>query len=279
MVKSYGEFLKEDNNQIRKGKENKASGKGPPKESEEDPYYSIWETFPSYKDIDKIDTLKKVISFVVIEFAFFASLLFTTVDIVLSISATVVIGISFVLVFRKSFFCLRHLLKFGEFNPFQNLVFWQTEYDKSVLYYTNNVDLITTGVSTLKIGVMPENVGPSLLTFIKGLHKNRTPYTFQVVHKPLQITDGKAYDKNSTFETVILFSTYYKVSGKITKSKLTKLVEELRFSVTALKTGISSNFHHFNVSPLTGQELIEAFRSTVLKRDVALEPNLKKITC
>ena len=279
MVKSYGEFLTEDNNQSRKEKENKASGKESDKESVENPYYSIWDAFPSYKDIDNTDTLKKAISFVVIEFVFFASLLFTTVDFVFSISATVIIGISFVFVFHKSFFSLRHLLAFGAFNPFQNLVFWQTEYDKSVLYYTNNVDLITTGVSTLKIGIMPENVGPSLLTFIKGLHKNRTPYTFQVVHKPLQIINGKAYDKNSTFETILLFSTYYKVSGKITKSKLTKLVEELRLSVTALKTGISSNFHHFNVSPLTGQELIEAFRSTVLKRDVPLEPDSKKISC
>ena len=279
MVKSYGEFLTEDINQSRKGKENKANGKESDKEKEENPYYSIWDTFPSYKDIDNTDTLKKAISFVVIEFVFFASLLFTTVDFVFSISATVIIGISFVIVFHKSFFSLRHILAFGAFNPFQNLVFWQTEYDKSVLYYTNNVDLITTGVSTLKIGIMPENVGPSLLTFIKGLHKNRTPYTFQVVHKPLQIINGKAYDKNSTFETILLFSTYYKVSGKITKSKLTKLVEELRLSVTALKTGISSNFHHFNISPLTGQELIEAFRSTVLKRDVPLEPDSKKITC
>ena len=280
MVKSYGEFLNEgNNNQNRKLKENKKSGKGGDMESGEDPYYSIWDVFPSYKDIDNTDTLKKAISLVAIEFAFFASLLLSTVDIVFSISATIIIGISFVLVFRKSFFSLHHLLKYGAFDPFQNLIFWQTDYDKSVLYYTNNIDLITTGVSTLKIRVMAENVGPSLLTYIKGLYKNRTPYTFQVVHKPLQITDAKAYDKSSTFETMILFSTYYKVSGKITKSKLAKLVKELRLSVTALETGIPSNFHHFKISLLIGQELIEAFRSTVLKRDVPLEPDSKRITC
>ena len=275
MIKSYGEFLNENNSQNKKGKENSANGK----ENDEDPYYSVWNVFPSYKDIDNTDTLKKAISFVVIELAFFASLLLATVNFLLSISATVVIGVSFVLVFRKNFFSLRHLLEFGSFNPFQNLIFWQTEYDKSVLYYTNRADMVTTGVSSLKVGVMAENVGPTLLTFIKGLHKNRTPYTYQVIHKPLQIIESQVYGKKSTFETLILFSTYYRVSGRITKSKLIRLVNELRLSTTALKTGISSNFHHFQISSLTGQELVESFRSTVLKRDVPIESNSKKITC
>ncbi|GAH54981.1 unnamed protein product, partial [marine sediment metagenome] len=79
--------------------------------------------------------------------------------------------------FRKNFFTFRHFLEFGAFNPFQNFTFWQTDYDKSVLYYTNRRDMITTGVSILKIGMMAENVSANLLTFIKGLYKNRTPYT------------------------------------------------------------------------------------------------------
>jgi len=279
LVKSYGEFLNEDNIQKKNWKEKSENGKENDEKTEENPYYSVWNSFPSYKDIDNTDTLKKAISLVVIEFILFASLLLTTVDIILSISTTVIVGVSFVLVFRKSFFGLRHLLEFGVFDPFQNLTFWQTDYDKSVLYYTNRRDMITTGVSTLKVEVMAENVSANLLTFIKGLNKNRTPMTFQVIHKPLQITDSKVYDKNSTFETVILFSTYYKINGKITKSKLTKLVEELRLNTIALKTGFSSNFHHFKVSSLTDQQLIKAFRSTVLKRDVPIEPDSKRITC
>ncbi len=290
MVKSYGEFLKEENNQIRKGKENKASGKESDKESEENPYYSIWNAFPSYKDIDKTETLKKAISFVAIELAFFASLLLATFDIVLSVSATVVIGISFVLVFRRNFFSLRNLLEFGKVNPFHDLIFWQTEFDtsnmpdklkfeRSVIYYTNRVDLITTGVSTLKVEVMAENVNAILYNFIKGVYKKRTPYTYQVVHKPLQISDNKGYGKNTTFETIILFSTNYKLSGRVTESKLKKLADELQKSVIALETAISSNFHHYKMALLTGQELIESFRSTVLKRDVPLELDLKRITC
>jgi len=286
VVKSYGEFLNEEKYQSKKKSDSKVNGTNNDQESDDDPYYSVWNAFPSYKDINNTDTLKKTISLVLIEFLFFASLLLSTEDFVVSISATAIIGISFVLVFRRSFFGARHLLEFGAFNPFQNLIFWQTEYDKkdydkpeyykSVLYYTNRVDLITTGVSTLKVEVMAENVNPSLHTFIKGLHNNRTPYTFQIIHKPLQISDN---DKNTTFETVILFSTYYKISGKITKSKLTKLVNELRKSVIALKTGITSNFHHFKVSLLTERALIESFRSSVLKRDVPLEADSKKITC
>jgi len=124
MVNSYREFLNKDNNQIRKGKDANANGKENDKGTDDDPYYSVWNSFPSYKDIDNTDTYKKVISIVIIEFTFFASLLLTTVDFILSISATVIIGLSFLLVFRKSFFSLRHLLEIGEFNPFQNLVFW-----------------------------------------------------------------------------------------------------------------------------------------------------------
>jgi hypothetical protein len=279
MVKSYGEFLNEDNNQNRNWKEKNENGKGVDKKTDENPYYSVWNSFPSYKDIDSTDTLKKAISLVIIEFVLFASLLLTTVNIMLSISAIIIVGFSFVLVFRKSFFSLRHLLEIGAFNPFQNLTFWQTDYDKSVLFYTNRIDMITTGIRTLKVEVMAENVSANLLTFIKGLNKNRTPYTFQVIHKPLQITDSKSYDKNSTFETVILFSTYYKISGKITKSKLTKLVEELQLNTIALKTGFSSNFHHFKVSSLTDQQLVGVFRNTVLKRDVPIESDSKRITC
>ena len=279
MVKSYGEFLNEDNIQNRNGKEKNESGKGDDKKTDENPYYSIWNSFPSYKDIDSTDTLKKAISLVVMEFVLFASLLLTTVNIMLSISATVIVGVSFVMVFRKSFFGLRHLLEFGAFDPFQNLTFWQTDYDKSVLYYTNRIDMITTGISILKVEVMAENVSANLLTFIKGLNKNRTPYTFQVIQKPIKITDSKVYDKNATFETVILFSTFYMIGGKLTKLKLTKLVEELRLNIIALKTGFSSNFHHFKISSLTGQQLIEAFRSTVLKRDVSIESDSPRITC
>ncbi len=231
MVKSYGEFLNGDNIQNRNWKEKNESGKENDKKTDEDPFYSVWNSFPSYKDIDRTDTLKKAISLAVIEFVLFASLLLTTVDIMLSISATVVVGVSFVLVFRKSFFGLRHLLEFGVFDPFQNLTFWQTDYDKSVLYYTNRRDMITTGVSTLKVEVMAENVSANLLTFIKGLNKNRTPMTFQVIHKPLQITDSKVYDKNSTFETVILFSTYYKINGKINRFNVSATCTFFSFSI------------------------------------------------
>ena len=291
MVKSFGEFLDEEKYLSRKGRESNVSSKENDKESDDDPYYSVWNAFPSYKDINNPDTLRKIIPLIIIEFLFFASLLLTTYDFALSIGATVVVGISFVLVFRKSFFSLRHLFEFGAFNPFQDLIFWQTEYDKkdydnpeyykSVLYYTNRRDLVTTGVSTLKVEVMAENVNPSLHTFINGMHNNKTPYTFQIIHKPLQIIDIKSNgkSKNSTFETVILFSTYYKISGKMTKSKVAKLVAELRKSVAALKTGITSNFHHFKVSLLTEQRLVDSFRSTVLKRDVPIESDSKKITC
>ncbi|MBY9020778.1 MAG: hypothetical protein KGD67_06960, partial [Candidatus Lokiarchaeota archaeon] len=273
MVKSYGDFISNGNKW--KGKENSENDKGSEKEKEEKAYLNIWDSFPSYKDIDKTDTLKKVISFVAIEFTFFTSLLLTTINFVFSIGATFLIGISFVLVFRKSFFGLHHLLDYGSFNPFQNLTFWQTEYDKSVLFYTNHVDLITTGIRTFRVRVMPENVGPTLNTFINGLYKNRTSYTYQVIHKPLQISQ----ETNSTFETIILFSVFYSVSGRISKSALSKLVEELRLSTISLKTGFSSNFHHFKMSLLTGQELVKTFRNTVLKREVTVDSDPKKINC
>ena len=70
MVKSYGEFLDEQKYQSKKERESKVNGKGMDNESDDDPYYSVWNAFPSYKDIDKTDTLKKAISLVIIEFLF-----------------------------------------------------------------------------------------------------------------------------------------------------------------------------------------------------------------
>lgn len=294
MVKSYTEFLNENNYPRGNGDGNwdKKNGRGrkSDKESEEEEEsYGVWNAIPSYKDIDKTGTYKKIISFVVIVLLFFITLLLTTIDFVASISASAVVGVSFALVFRKQIFSLQGIFKLGEFNPFKNYVFWQTNFDKkeyddeeftkSVLYCTNRLDLITTGISVIKVQTMSEKGEPSMLSFIKGLYVTRTPYTYQIIHKPLQIYDNTNNKTNATYQTVILFSTYYKVSGRITKSKMEKMGEELFKSVSTLKSNITSNLHHFKTSLLTGQELVESFRSTVLKRDLPLKADSKKITC
>ncbi|NVM16984.1 MAG: hypothetical protein HWN80_04660 [Candidatus Lokiarchaeota archaeon] len=275
MVKSYGNLLKESNNW--KGKSN--SGKESDGDDLEKAYLKVWKVNPSYKDVDKRETLLKVGSLTIIGFLYFAFLLSATFNFTLSITLTLIVVISFVLVFHKNIFGLKHLFELRHFEPFQELVFWQPNYDTSLLFFTNHKDLITTGIRTFRITVIPENVHANLNRFIKGLHAVKVPYSYQIIQKPLQLaTDSNTQNQISSFETMIFFSTFYCVKGRVSKSKLLELVDNLREYTVSLKSAFASNFHHFRITELTGTELVNAFRSSVLKQEIVVENDSNNIT-
>ncbi|GAH29489.1 unnamed protein product, partial [marine sediment metagenome] len=84
---------------------------------------------------------------------------------------------------------------------------------------------------------------------------------------PLQIsTNNNTGNQNSSFETMIFFTTFYSVKGRVSKSKLVELVDNIREYTFSLKSAFTSNFHHFKISQLSDKELVEAFRSSVLKQ-------------
>ena len=273
LVKAYGHLLKESNDW--KGKNN--SGKQSEGDDQEKAYLKVWKVNPSYKDINKKESLLKVGSLAIVGFLFFACLLYSTFNFVLSITITAIVVISYILVFHKNIFSLKHLLEFKSFEPFQDLVFWQPKYDPTLLFFTNHKDLLTTGIKIFKIRVIPENVHANLNRFIKGLHAVKVPYSYQIIQKPLQIaTDNETGTQNSSFETVVFFSTFFCVKGRVSKPKLRDVVDNLREYTVSLKSAFASNFHHFKITQLSDIELVEAFRSSVLKQEIEVENDANK---
>lgn len=274
MVKSYGHLLSDSEHQ----KSKIITGKITATDDREKEFLKIWKVNPSYKDIDRKETLLKTGSMVLLGFSYFSLILYATINFALSISLVVVLIITHIFIFHKSFFSLKHLFKFGSIEPFQELVFWQPEYDTSLLFFTNYKDLITTGMRIFRITVIPENVHANLNRFIKGLHAVKVPYSYQVIQKPLQIAiNSKTGAQNSSFETMIYFSTFYCVKGKVSKSKLLEVVDTLREYTVSLKSAFASNFHHFKITQLSDIELVNAFRNSVLKKELEVEndPNKK----
>ncbi|MFX0073935.1 MAG: hypothetical protein ACFE96_00725 [Candidatus Hermodarchaeota archaeon] len=275
MVKSYGSLLNEQNDWKSKNR--------PGKEDHESDltkaYLKIWKVNPSYKDIDKKETLLKVGSLILISVSYFTLTLFATFNFTIATILVAVLLISYVLIFRKNIFSLKHIFEYKAYEPFRDLIFWQSTYDTSLVFFTNHKDSITTGVKIFSIKVIPENVHANLNRFIKGLHAVKVPYSYQIVQKPLQIsTDSNTSNQNSSFETIIYFSTFYSLKGRVSKSKLLELVDSLREYTASLKSAFASNFHHFRITLLSDGDLINAFRSSVLKQELKTESDETKKT-
>jgi hypothetical protein len=268
MVKSYGDFLKDSNsnNKYRPNTDNN-------EKEDDNAYLDVWKVNPSYKDVNATETVLKATSLVVIALLFFISVLYATYNLALSIGIAGIVSISFVMAFYKKFFSLRHLFDFRSFNPFGDFIFWKAKYDKTVLFYTNRKELSTTGVKIFKVEVLPENVRANLNRVYIGLHALKVPFSYQIIQRPLLASES------STFETIIYFSTFYNVKGRITESKSKRMVEELREYAVSLKSAFASNFHHFKVAQLSGEELVNAYRIAVLKQDVEIEEDSDRVSC
>ena len=274
MVKSYRDFFNDSNSNNRFRPNTDANEK-----EENSAYLNVWKVNPSYKDVSTSETVLKVTSLVVIGLLFFTSVLYLTYNLALSIGIAGIVTISFIMAFHKKFFSLRHVFDSRSFEPFGDFVFWQAKYDKSVLFFTNHKELSTTGVRIFRINVLPENVHANTNRFFKGLHALKVPFSYQVIQRPLQASNNSDGSETSSFETIIYFSTFYNIKGRITESKLVKMVEELRDYAVSLESAFASNFHHFNIVQLSEEELINAYRIAVLKQDIEIEEDSKKISC
>ncbi len=275
MVKSYGDFLKGSNN-YNNFRPNTDDNE---KKEDKEAYLDIWKVNPSYKDVNSRETVLKATSLVLIGLLLFASTLYATYNLALSIGIAGIVLLSFVMTFHKNFFSLQHAFGSRSFDPFGDFVFWKTKYDKSVLFYTNRKELSTTGVRIFRIKVLPENVLANLNRFYKGLHALKVPFSYQIIQRPLQTSNNGNGSDSTTFETIIYFTTFYNVKGRITKSRLVNMVEELKEYAISLKSAFASNFHHFNVAQLSEKALVSAYRTAVLKQDVEIKEDSDRISC
>jgi len=265
MVNHYSEFLKSRSkfpeSSSTEGTSQEKDGKGEKKKVNA----NIWKINPSFNDINSLRTNLQASFVVGMDLFYGIFLYFLWGNWALSFGLSFLIMGFFVLVFHHNFFRLQHLFQYRSYDPFKDLIFWQSKQDPSVLFLTNQRDLITTGVRMFQVTVLPENVHATLESFVKGLSKDKIPYTYQVLQAPIK--EGKQIESHS-YEYLIYFAIYYDVSGKLTYTKLIKLIDTLQTFTHQFKHNLTSNFHHFKVPPLLGIELIDAFRSSLLRKSI-----------
>jgi len=243
-------------------------------------YLDIWKINPSYKDISLNSSLIK--SF----FLIFLILFLTFSTFIISLDKFIAFGIGiitlflFLLAFHDSFFSLNKLLsfktkRFVKVNPFEDLEFIYFNSDPKSLYFINKKELINVGLQIFEIKVIPENIHPTLNQFLKALGRLRIPFSYQIIQTPLLDISNKSENNvkkrhnniNSvkSYRISIYFSIYYYIKGIFNNSKITQLRNKLEMYSNSLKANFSANFHHFQISQLSGNDLINALRVIFFK--------------
>jgi hypothetical protein len=244
-------------------------------------WLDIWKINPSYKDIKLDSALSKVISSVIISIFFMLSTYLFSKNLFSSIGIGILTQILFIGVFNDQFFIFKyffsfHSRKLSQFNPFDNLIFWQLKEKENIIFITNKEDITNIALQIFKIEVIAENVKPTLNQFIKSLSKLKVPYSYQVIHTPLltksdnmdEVEDRRErLNSAESFKISIYFSTYYYESGKLNNNQLASLLLEINNNANTLYSNFKSNFHHFKIKKLSGIELVNALRSSFLKID------------
>jgi hypothetical protein len=256
---------------------NKAQGK----EGEETlgNYLNIWKINPSFKDINSTLAILRALFLVAFTMFFIMGTFMISSDLIFSVVIGFITLLCFVMVFHTNFFSLEYLFsrtfsKSVLFDPFENHRFFITKSDSDVLFVTNKKDLKTCALCVFKVGVISENIYPTLNKFIKSLNDVDIAYTYQVVQSPLiepiahkSSTFSKVQQMHSiqSFTTNIYFSVFYDSNGILTKKKLLQLQEKIREYRDIMKANFTSNFYHFKINILSGSELIRALPSIVFK--------------
>ena len=232
----------------------------------------IWDENPSYKDIEnRLSVTKCVFLIIIIVFMILGTYALST-KLVLSIGIGMSTLILFMIIFRDQFFSFSYLFSFMfrkivSFDPFKSFYFWYDSNDPTSLFYSNKNDLSHTGIKIFRINVIPDNVHESLNHFIKALsHKDlMINFTYQIVHHPnFTLRAGKSQhfgkDAPNSFMTSIYFCIYEVIRGMLGKDKYFDLLYNLNKYSKVVKGTLVSDFHHFNITLLSGGELINAMR-------------------
>jgi len=224
----------------------------------------IWEDHnPTILDIST-SFLKRVLP-IGIGLLYLLTITFLTKNLILAILGMVLFEVVFIIIFRDQFFRLHHQVRYDVPNPFPEHQFWQLIHDRSVLYMTHTKYEYTTGIKVFQIKILPENVRANLERFLSSLAAIYIPFSYQVVQKPLRSSVSKN-SKGTRFQTLVYFTVFYDVKGKLTPPKLDLLNEKLSSYAIALENNFLANFHHYNIQPLNGNELANSFLTFILGR-------------
>ncbi len=242
---------------------------------EEDAYnpLDIWRVNPSYKDISVSRSNVKVI------FLMSLMLLLTISTYLLTTNRfiTLIFAIFLVFLFFSSFYGEFYYLEngfnylfrdFTEIAPFENFKFYMLKKDPATVLIINKKDMLTIATRIFKVDVLAQNVQPTINQFLYALDQSKTPYTYQVVQKPLVKLDknpiididtdlkNRAFNINSidSYQTNIYFSVYHIEKGILNNRRIHKLLDTITLYSNSLKSNFSANFHHTKISLLKRQE-------------------------
>ena len=233
----------------------------------------IWRVNPTSKDISMNLFKVKIIFLAVILLFFTITTLFLTHNALITLISAIFIVILFLTAFHNEIYSLEHgfkliFHKFSEIKPYENIKFYMLEGDPATVIIINKKDMLTIATRIFKVEILAENVNPNMDQFLYALDQSKTPYSYQVVQKPIiKFADNLSQDKvpalklrdgNSqgidTYQTHIYFSVYHVEKGILTKRKLAKLIDTIILYSKDIKSNFAANLHHTKISLLTKKD-------------------------
>ncbi|MBA7676481.1 hypothetical protein ES703_84723 [subsurface metagenome] len=263
-----------------------------PDKDAEDTYdpLDIWRVNPAYKDISSALSNIKMIFLLSLILFLTISTYVLTYNLLIAFIFTLILVSLFLTAFHKEFYYFecgfKHILSnFNELKPFENFKFYMIEDDPATVLIINKKDMLTIATRIFKVEVLAENIHPTIIQFLYALDQSKTPYSYQVVQKPI-IKSGErlAPDKAKnlklreltsksidSYETNIFFSVYHVEKGILTSRKLAKLIDTIILYSMDLKSNFAANFHHTKISLLI--DPISAIRTLICKEYMDIPNN------
>ncbi len=232
----------------------------------------IWNVNPSYKHTNNTASIVRIILLIAIGTFLTCLTYLLNLSLLVSIGVGISIICGFLIVFYDYIDIIKNLF-YGKqvINPLKNMVtFWERK-NQSILYFTNKKDMIHTGIQIFRVEEIPENIHASFNLFLKSLseYKNMISFTYQIIQTPhvyLKNIDNKVVvNSTETRHTSIYFCVNYSVKGILTQNKLNLLKKRMRYVGNTLRSNFVGNFHHFKITLLTEDNLINALRTYFFK--------------
>ncbi|MFX1572783.1 MAG: hypothetical protein ACFFB0_08540 [Promethearchaeota archaeon] len=252
-------------------------------------YLNIWRTPPQPKHINTTFSSIRAISLLVL----IMSIIVITYLVGIPLYIAVSIGVLFLLFFLVAFYdqCYNfvNLISFTfrksfMFNPFSNFIFWQKKRDTPTLYVTNKEDLTHIAIQLFKIEVIPENVHETTNTYIKTLSDlgKLIPFTYQVIHIPMIHLSSSENQRTQTrsqgsYKTYIYFCIHSSIRGFLRQFKIDLLQSKIYEYQAIFRNLFASNFHHFKITLLSGDELINGIRTFFFKESIPIKASEQTI--
>jgi len=235
-------------------------------------YLNIWEEIPSFKDINLLFVLSKIVVFLGIITFIILYIFFLTRNLIFALVGPLIFGIILFMIFCDNLFVVEILSgrRYGKIDLFSGFEFWKTTDDVYTIYLSNTKDLMHTGIRIYKIAVIPENIQPNLNHLIKSLWNAEIPFTYQVVQNPI------VQERSQTVQIEIFFALSYYETGILTQTKLSKIRDALEEFSYTFKSICIANLAHFKIDLLGGNKLLEAIQTFLLGSSVEI-PNEKQI--